>query len=98
MKPADNTNESMPFEFPEENGGGEPLNTSDPADLLYQGKPNERQRSFILDNTSAGRPSGDDKQAAVPAQLKPGPFPIQVAESLPISLKDSQESFSSKQK
>ena len=67
MKPADNTNESMPFEFPEENGGGEPLNTSDPADLLYQGKPNERQRSFILDNTSAGRPSGDDKQAAVPA-------------------------------
>ena len=76
MKPADNTNESMPFEFPEENGGGEPLNTSDPADLLYQGKPNERQRSFILDNTSAGRPSGDDKQATVPAKLKPGPFPI----------------------
>ena len=62
MKPADNTNdESMPFEFPEENGGGEPLNTSNPMDQSNQGKPNERQRSFILDNTSAGRPSGDDK-------------------------------------
>ena len=60
MKPADNTNEeSMPFEFPEEGGGGEPLNTSNPMDLLYQGKPNEAQRSFILDNTSAGRPSGE---------------------------------------
>ena len=44
MKPEINGEESMPFEFPDisEDRGGEPLNTSDPMDLLYQGKPNER--------------------------------------------------------
>ena len=54
--------ESMPFDYPDisEDRGGEPLNTSDPMDFLYQGKPNERQRTFILDDHSNSRPSGGD--------------------------------------
>ena len=95
----------MPFEYNDQNSedrGGEPHETSiqnnsqgGAAAFRAQGKPNEKQRTFILENVSEQLGGIMSNNSSL--QIKEvNNIPMQkVLDSLPGSLKDSEESLAS---